>query len=93
MNEEKDFYERLKNELNKVEEFPTDFVYKFIISTSNKTMAEIQQIFDGARPQVATRESKKGKYTSITVRIFALDADQVIFYYKKVGEIKGVIML
>lgn len=87
------FYEKLKVELNNVEDFPTNFTYKFIISTENKKIAEIQQVFDGARPQFQMKESKNGKYTSITVVIYALDADQVIYYYKKVGSIDGVIML
>lgn len=50
-------------------------------------------MFDGARAQFQNRESKNGKYTSITAVIYALDADQVIHYYKKAGEIEGIIML
>ena len=39
------------------------------------------------------RESKNGKYTSVTVVIYVIDADQVIHFYKEVGKIEGVIML
>ena len=88
-----EFYASLKEELNKVEDFPTTFTYKFIIPTENKKIAEIQRVFDDARPQFQMKESKNGKYTSITVVIYAFDADQVIHFYKEVGKIDGVIML
>lgn len=88
-----EFYASLKQELNKVESFPSNFTYKFIIPTENKKIAQIQSVFDEARPQFSMKESKNGKYTSITVVIFAFDADQVIWYYQEVGKIPGVIML
>ncbi|MDO5510958.1 MAG: DUF493 domain-containing protein [Weeksellaceae bacterium] len=91
--EQDEFYTRLKTELDKVETFPGNFTYKFIIPTENKKIAEIQRIFDDARPQIQMRESKNAKYTSITVVIFVLDADQVIHFYKEVGKVDGVIML
>lgn len=88
-----EFYESLKKELTKVENFPSNYTYKFIIPSDNKKIAEIQRVFDDARPQFVMKESKKGKYTSITVVVYALDADQVIHYYKEVGTVKDVIML
>lgn len=88
-----EFYASLKQELNKVENFPTNYTYKFIIPTDNKRIAEIQRVFDNARPQIQMKESKNGKYTSITVVIYAFDADQVIYFYQEVGKMEGVIML
>ncbi|MBV7440935.1 DUF493 domain-containing protein [Weeksellaceae bacterium TAE3-ERU29] len=90
---QENFYKKLKEELNKVEKFPTNFTYKFIIPTEHKKIAEIQKIFDDANPQFQMRESKNGKYTSVTVVIYVIDADQVIHFYKEVGKIEGVIML
>ncbi|MGI9527845.1 MAG: DUF493 family protein [Weeksellaceae bacterium] len=87
------FYAKLKKDLNIVEQFPTNFTYKFIVPTDHKKIAEIQAVFDNANPQFQMKESSKGKYTSITAVVYALDADQVIHYYKKVGSIDGVIML
>lgn len=91
--EQQNFYKKLKENLNSVQKFPGEYVYKFIIPTNNKTIAEIQRVFDGTNPIITTRESKNAKYTSLTVAIYALDADQVIRYYKGVGQIKDVIML
>ncbi|MXV38519.1 DUF493 family protein [Flavobacteriaceae bacterium Ap0902] len=90
---QEEFYARLKNELNKVESFPSNFTYKFIVPTDNKKIAEIQSIFDNTNPQFSTKESSKGKYTSITVVVYVLDAAQVVHYYKQVGALEGVIML
>lgn len=88
-----EFYKNLKEELNKVTNFPANYTYKFIIPTDNKKIAEIQRVFDGARPQFQMRESKNGKYTSVTVVIYALDTDQVVHYYQEVAKVEGVIML
>lgn len=87
------FYTKFKTDLDLVENFPSNFTYKFIIPTSNKKLAEIQSVFDGANPQYQTKESKNGKYTSLTVTVYVLDSVQVIHYYKEVGKIEGVMML
>lgn len=88
-----EFYENLKIELNKVTNFPATYTYKFIVPTDLKRIAEIQRVFDDARPQFQMKESKNGKYTSITVVVYLIDADQVVHYYKEVGKQEGVIML
>lgn|SRR5690554_3606937 len=88
-----EFYESLKVELNKVTSFPATYTYKFIVPTDHKRIAEIQRVFDEARPQFQMKESKNGKYTSITVVVYLLDAEQVVYYYKEVGKFEGVIML
>lgn len=38
-----EFYIKLKEELNKVEEFPKDFTYKFILPTDNQKIAELKK--------------------------------------------------
>lgn len=95
MNEEnpEEFYIKFKETLETSTEFPTNYTFKFIVPTDNKKIAEIQRIFDNTRPQFQMKSSKNGKYTSITVVIFALDADSVIHYYKETAKIEGVIML
>lgn len=93
MEKSEEFYAKFKERLNDTTEFPSDFMYKFILPTSLKKMAELQQIFDGTCPNFLTRESKNGNYTSVTVTVFVLDADQVIHYYQKAAEIEGIILL
>lgn len=93
MDKTEEFYIKFKERLEDTTEFPSDFTYKFIIPTSHKKVAEIQRVFDGANPRFQMKESKNGKYTSVTVLIYVIDSDQVIHYYKVVSKIENVIML
>lgn len=93
MENTEDFYVKFKERLEDTTEFPSDFTYKFILPTSHKKIAEVQRVFDGAHPKFQMKESKNGKYTSVTVIVYALDADQVIHYYQEVAKIEEVIML
>ncbi len=90
---QEEFYEKLKNKLNNVEHFPTNFTYKFIFKSDNQKQASIQRVFDDVNPQFSSKESKNGKYTGLTVVAYVLDADQVVHYYKEVGKLGGVMML
>jgi len=98
MNEEQsknqeEFYKKFKERLDDTTEFPSSYTYKFIIPTDNKRIAEVQRVFDGARPQFQMKESKTGKYTSVTVVVYVIDADQVIHYYQAASSIQDVMML
>lgn len=92
-NTQEEFYKKFKERLEDTTEFPSNYTFKFIVPTDNKRIAEVQRIFDGARPQFQMKESKTGKYTSVTAVIYVLDADQVIHYYKEASVIKDVMML
>lgn len=93
-NEKQDeFYRKFKERLDDTTEFPSNFIYKFIIPTTHRGIAEVHRIFDGANPQFHLKESKTGKYTSVTVSIFVIDAEQVIHYYKEAASIPDIIML
>ncbi len=93
MDETKEFYDRFKTELEKSHAFPENYAFKFIVENDSHKMAQIQQIFDSAEPQYSTKDSKNGKYSSLTVNIYALDSDSVIDYYQQVSKIEGVIMM
>ena len=88
-----EFYVKFKERLIDTTSFPSDYVFKFIYPTSEETMLQIKDIFKDANPTYDYKASKNRKYTSISVNIFALDADQIISFYKEVADIKGVIML
>jgi putative lipoic acid-binding regulatory protein len=89
----KDFYETFKERLEDLETFPKDYTYKFILPKDQDHFNQIQSVFDDTGAQFDFKDSKTGKYTSITVNLNVKDADQVIYYYKEVAKIKGVIML
>jgi putative lipoic acid-binding regulatory protein len=91
--EQAEFYASLKINLEKNHNFPEDYLYKFIIVNNQEKLTEIYKVFDGTKNTFSTRESSNGKYISITIQCFVLDAEHVIRLYKDVAKIEGVIML
>ncbi len=88
-----DFYISLKSKLEENHNFPEDYLYKFIILNDSEKLTEIYKVFDQLKYSITTRESSNGKYISCSIQCFVLDADQVIFLYREVAKIEGVIML
>ena len=88
-----DFYNSLKEKLEQQHNFPEEYLFKFIITSNSEKITEILKIFDNFKYTLSNRESSNGKYTSVSINCFVLDADQVIDIYKKVAEIEGVMML
>ena len=91
--EQAEFYASLKINLEKNHNFPEDYLYKFIIVNNQEKLTEIYKVFDGTKNTFSTRESSNGKYISITIRCFVLDAEHVIRLYQDIAKIEGVIML
>lgn len=91
---ESKFYEKLKKRLEDTLEWPTEYLFKFILPSHQPSVENIKDIFDEADAKINTRFSSKGKYTSITINLMVENPDQVIEKYKKVGnQIEGVISL
>lgn len=88
-----DFYISLKEKLEATHDFPGDYLFKFIVTNDESKHTEIYRVFDDVKFTLTTKDSKNGKYTSISINAFVLDADQVIKIYKEIGKIPGVIML
>ncbi len=72
--EQAEFYASLKINLDKNHNFPEDYLYKFIIVNNQEKLTEIYKVFDGTKNTFSTRESSNGKYISITIQCFVLDA-------------------
>ena len=87
------FYGRLKNELLKNTEWPSDYLYKFIVPTDTERINQINQIFDNTGAVIESKQSRKGKYTSLSIMVNLKNPDEVIEKYKEVGKIEGVISL
>jgi hypothetical protein len=93
MSDKKAFYAKLKDQLEDTTKFPTDYMYKFIVPTDENQLNEVQEKFDSKGAVIKTKKSKTGKYISITIVLKLKNADEVISYYKKVENIKGIISL
>ena len=87
------FYKKLKKQLLETSSWPSDYLYKFIVPTDADRIKQIQDVFDSAGAVIESRQSKKGKYTSISVTINLENPDEVIEKYKAVGQVEGVISL
>lgn len=88
-----EFYSRLKVELMNSQSWPSDYLYKFIVPTDPEKIERINRIFDNTGAVIESRQSRKGKYTSISITVNLRDPDEVIDKYKEVGEVEGVISL
>ena len=93
MSDKKQFYSKLKVQLEETTSFPSDYMYKFIVPASGSQTNEVQEIFNNKGAVINTKKSKTGKYISISIVLKLNNADEVINYYKKVEPIKGIISL
>ncbi len=88
-----EFYGRLKVELSNTHSWPSDYLYKFIVSTDVEKIEQIHRIFDNTGAVIESKQSRKGKYTSISIMVNLSNPDEVIDKYKEVGAVEGVISL
>lgn len=88
-----DFYESFKDKLLSVEQFPSIYTFKFIVPGIASNRETIERIFVHPSAQIQYKDSKTGKYNSITVKVFVNTADEVVDYYKQVAVIDKVVML
>lgn len=88
-----EFYIRLKEKLEENTNFPTEYLYKFIVPTHEDRIAQMYKVFDGKEAEISTKNSASGKYTSFSVKILAETSDEIIHFYEKAGNIEGIISL
>lgn len=89
-----EFYKKLKSQLQDTAMWPTVYLYKFIVPTREEKIKGVEDIFDNMGAVIKTKQSRNGKYTSVSVNVRMDDPDAVIDKYKEVGEkIEGVISL
>lgn len=87
-----EFYASLRLQLIEQTEWPTVYLFKFIVPAKNKSIAQVMELF-GSEAEVTTRESRKGNYISVSAKEVMIDADQIIEVYKKAESIEGIISL
>lgn len=88
-----EFYKNFKEKLTEMYQFPTEYLFKFIIPNDQEKQAEIFRVFDGLKHTITERDSKNGKYTAVNVNTAVADAGQIVDIYQEVAKIKDVIML
>lgn len=87
------FYIRLKEELSTTSEWPSEYLFKFIVPTQTEKISEVENTFNDLGAVIQTTQSKTGKYTSVSVNVRMENPDAVIEKYIAVSGIEGIISL
>jgi len=82
----------LEQKLNETTEWPSVYMFKFIIPADNRKIAMVEALFE-EEAQLFTKESSNGKYISITLKVVMLNALDVIEIYRSATRIEGLIAL
>ena len=93
MENNKETYKGLKDKLDETTTFPAKYLYKFIVPAKESKVEEVEAIFNFGGAVIETKNSKTGKYTSISILIEMQSSDQIIKKYIEVGAVDGVISL
>ncbi len=88
-----EFYKRLKEELTQSTLWPSEYLFKFVVPSVEKSIQEVESAFDNMGAVIETRQSKTGKYTSVSVNVRMKSPDSVIEKYIQVSHIEGIISL
>ena len=88
-----EFYKRLHSQLEEDTQWPSPYLYKFIVPASNEKIAEIERIFDNTGATIQTRDSSKGNYSSVSIKVTMASPEAVIEKYQEVSKVEGVISL
>ena len=88
-----EFYIRLKEELKNTSEWPSNYLYKFIVPTDAKKIEEVENAFDIMGAVIQTQQSKNAKYTSVSINVTMESPESVVSKYIEVSGIEGIISL
>jgi putative lipoic acid-binding regulatory protein len=87
------FYERLQEELHKNTDWPTKYMYKFIVPNREDNLKKIEKRFSNQEVTINKNYSKTGKYVSVTVITREDSPEAVINRYKSMEDIDGLVAL
>lgn len=93
MSDKSDFYKKLKKRLKKETKFPSKYLFKFIVPTSEEAIQQVEDIFNDGGAVITKKASKTGKFTSVSVYVIMRSADKIIEKYLIAEKIEGIISL
>jgi hypothetical protein len=88
-----EFFERLKVELDMNTDFPSQYLFKFIVPTDPSKINEVANAFDCMGAVIKTTQSKTGKFTSLSVDVRMKNSQEIIDKYIEVSTVEGIISL
>ena len=89
----KEFYERLKVELDNSNTWPAIYLFKFIVPTDEDKIQRVESAFDCMGAVINTKKSKTGKFTSISIDVTMKDSQEIVDKYLEVSTIEGIVSL
>ncbi|WP_372768639.1 DUF493 family protein [Lutibacter sp.] len=93
MDNRAEFYEKLKKKLDESNIFPSEYLFKFIVSSHEEKIKQVEDLFDFKGAVITKTSSKTGKFTSVSIHVIMKEADDIIFIYKEAEKIEGIISL
>ncbi len=83
--------QRLRALLDK-QNYPSIYLFKFIIKKDQEKMIDIKRCFDETA-EIEIHPSKNGNYISVSIKQMMLNTDDILDRYERVSKIKNVIVL
>ena len=93
MDNRAEFYEKLKKKLDEGNVFPSEYLFKFIISSQEERIKQVEDLFDYKGAVITKTSSKTGKFTSFSIYVIMENADDIIAIYLEAEKIEGIISL
>jgi putative lipoic acid-binding regulatory protein len=88
-----DFYSRFHEQLQNSQQWPGEYMFKFIFKKGSTSQAKVEHFFEGINSEIDFKPSSKGAYVSMTITASMPHPEAVIAIYKKVSQLQDVITL
>lgn len=86
-------YEKLRQQLQELEKWPSVYMFKFIVPADNQKVAQVEALFDTEESQVSMRTSKNGNFVAVTAKELMMNPEAVIARYRDAEGIEGLMSL
>lgn len=93
MDPRKEKYLKLMEQLTDGFDWPTIYMFKFIVPADNAKIAQVENLFNSEEAQISIRNSRKGNFVSITGKELMMSPEKVIERYLEAEDIEGLISL
>jgi len=85
-------FEGLREKLAADKDWPKIYMFKFIVPNDHQKLARAEAIF-GSEAQISLRQSRTGKFVSLSAKELMISADEVVGRYEEANKIEGLISL
>jgi putative lipoic acid-binding regulatory protein len=83
---------KLKERLDEVHEWPSVYMFKFILEPDEGVIAQLEALFP-EEAEILRKYSKTGKFVSLSIKEVMMSSDEVLERYERASAIEGVMML